>query len=225
MSANSGLLAYHGNLAVKSKYVGRMKAHVDADEIVRRVYWDGNKGCAIGCTVHSDDHGAYETELGMPEWFAHLEDTIFEGMSVGASRRFPLDLLSAIPVGFTAWDRLYHEFCAFLLRDVCKFNEAKYPAVTVARDAVISLHERWTETDNQAWVVARKAAWSAADVAAQSTRSTLSATWAAVAAAYSADLVTWSAAEAANLIVRRKARDSMGDWLIKWFAAASGVAA
>ena len=222
MSANSGLLAYHGNLAVKSKYVCRMKAHVDADEIVRRVYWDGNRGCAVGCTVHSDDHGAYETELGMPEWFAHLEETRYSRACPRRPRAGSHWICSPpYQWGLQHGIRLYHEFCVFLLRDVCKFNRDASPEVADAVDAIIRLHVQWITAEDHVWLTAR----SAADVAAQSTRSTLSATWAAVAAAYSADVVTWSAAEAASLMVRWKAHDSMGDWLIKWFAAASGVAA
>ena len=194
------LLAYHNDPETKAKYVGRMQAHQEADELIHGIYWEGGKGCAIGCTVHSDDHGAYETELGMPEWFAHLEDTIFEGMSVEVSRRFPLDLLSAIPIGLAAWDRLYHEFYAYVLRDVCEFDRVEYPDVAAAVDAVIRLHERWTKTDEQAWNAARVAARMAAE----------SASW-------SAESTTW-------MVVGSKSYDRMGDWLVKWFAAASGAA-
>ena len=71
------MLAYHNDPAVKAKYVGRMEAHMAADDLRHCIYWVNGKGCAVGCTIHSSDHAAYETELGWPEWLAHLEDSIF----------------------------------------------------------------------------------------------------------------------------------------------------
>ena len=74
------LAAYHSDPAVKRKYVGRMRAHLEADEIIHGTYWTNGKGCAIGCTIHSANHDKYETELGIPNWFAILEDHVFESM-------------------------------------------------------------------------------------------------------------------------------------------------
>ena len=226
--AEQPLIAYHGDHAVKLKYIGRVMAHQEADELIHGTYWECGKGCAVGCTVHSSDHSAYETELGMPEWLAYLEDTIFEGMSDAASRRFPLRLLSAVPVGFAEWDLLYHDFCAFLLRDICEFDRTKHPDVAAAVDAVARLHERWTETDDQAWNAAGSAARSAADSAAESAAysAVKSATWSAESAAYSAAKSTiWSARSAAASAAhsaRPAAYNRIGDWLVRRFAASSG---
>ena len=227
--AKQTLIAYHGDHAVKLKYVGRMLAHQEADEIIHRIYWEGGKGCAIGCTVHSDNHAAYETELGMPEWFAHLDDKIFEGMSDAVSRRFPLRLLSAIPVGFAEWDRLYHEFCAYVLRDICEFDKMRYYDVAVAVDAIIRLHERWTVTDDQAWTAAQSAVhstgmsagYSAAMLAGHSVA--LSATYSVERSAHSAAMsAAYSVAYSVERSTRPAAYDRMGDWLVSRFAASSG---
>ena len=241
--AEQTLIAYHGDHAVKLKYIGRVMAHQEADELVHGRYWEGGKGCAVGCTVHSSDHRAYETELGMPEWLARLEDKIFEGMSNAVSRRFPLRLLSAIPVGFAEWDRLYHDFCAFLLRDICEFDRTKYPDAAVAVDDIVRLHEQMTESDDPTWSAARSAAESAtwmaqsaalsaaeaawlaesaadaAEAAAWSTRSAAEAAWSAAEAARSA---AYSAAKSATWSARSAAYDRMGDWLVRRFAASSG---
>ena len=231
-----GLLAYHNNPAIKAKYIGRMHAHLEADDLVRGTYWKNGKGCAIGCTVHSSEHKAYETELGMPEWFARLEDKIFEGMSEPVSRQFPIDLLSVIPVGFEKWDKLYHEFCIFLLYDICEFDRAKYPDVASIVDAVIRLHEHWTKTDDQTWkaveltaqlamqaveltaqLAMQSAAWKASCVArvAQLARPT----------AYTVDSMAIAAARSAaekfdvwpGYMTWSTAYDNMGSWLIRWF--------
>ena len=244
--AEQTLIAYHGDHAVKLKYIGRVLAHQEADELIRGIYWEGGKGCAVGCTVHSSDHKAYETELGMPEWFAHLEDHIFESMSDAASCRFPLDLLSAIPVGFAEWDLLYHDFCAFLLRDICEFDRMRYSNVAVAVDAIARLHKRWTETDDQAWKAAGSAARSAADSVAMSASQSAADSAAESAAMSAADSAVRSAADSAAMSAPRSvadlaadsaamsaayltvqaaasaAYDRMGDWLVRRFAASSG---
>ena len=195
--ADQALRAYHGDPAVKAKYIARMRAHQEADELIRGTYcWKGGKGGAIGCTVHSDNHVAYETELGMPEWFALLEDDIFVGMSKAASYRFPMDILSAIPVGFAAWDNLYHKFCAYILRDVCKFDRTTFPDVAAAVDAIVRLHEQMTESDEQAWSAARLAAYESA-LTARSAADTAEMT--AGLAADAAEMTAGLAADAAEM--------------------------
>lgn len=42
--------------AVKKKYVARAKAHQKADEFVQGSYWDGKKGCCVGCLAHCDEN-------------------------------------------------------------------------------------------------------------------------------------------------------------------------
>lgn len=90
------LLAYHGKAAIKAKYLKRIRAHAKADEIVQGRYWEDGKGCAVGCTIHSGNHAAYETELGIPVEIAHLEDQIFEGLKNGAAKAWPERFLKAI---------------------------------------------------------------------------------------------------------------------------------
>lgn len=79
-------LAYKNKPSIKKKYVARVKAHRDADEIVKGIYWENGKGCAVGCTIEGRDHSKYETELGIPRILAHLEDTIFEGLPNGTPK-------------------------------------------------------------------------------------------------------------------------------------------
>lgn len=93
------LLAFHGDQQVKDHYLARVRAHEAADEIIHGFYWQEGKGCAVGCTVHSDDHLAFERELGIPRMLAKLEDRLFEGQSNGNSKTFPRRFLECIPVG------------------------------------------------------------------------------------------------------------------------------
>lgn len=110
------MLSYHGKQEVKDFYLARVRAHAAADELIHGTYWQDGKGCAVGCTVHSDDHAAYEAELGIPRILARLEDGIFEAMANGRSKQWPEQFLSAIKVGrdlSLVWPR----FAVWLLTD------------------------------------------------------------------------------------------------------------
>ena len=78
LRGNVMLIAFHGDPAVKEKYLNRVTLHERADEIIHGKYWENGKGCAVGCTVHSSKHAAFETELGIPLMLAKLEDRLFE---------------------------------------------------------------------------------------------------------------------------------------------------
>jgi len=84
---------------VKEKYLDRINAHAKADEIIKGQYWEDGRGCAVGCTIHGSNHAAYETEIGVPEWLARLEDKIFEGLPLEKAKTFPVQFLEAINVG------------------------------------------------------------------------------------------------------------------------------
>lgn len=93
------LIAFHNDPKIKAKYVARVKAHAEADEIIKGIYWQDGKGCAVGCTIEGDDHSKYEKELGIPEILARLEDGLFEEMSNKDAMKFPLRFIEAVPVG------------------------------------------------------------------------------------------------------------------------------
>ena len=103
--------AFHNDEKIKAKYLSRVRAHAAADEIIHGWYWENGKGCAVGCTVHSDQHRAYESELGIPVMLARLEDRLFEGLPNGESKLFPERFLNCIPVGAdlsrVGWQFLY----------------------------------------------------------------------------------------------------------------------
>jgi len=93
------LLTFHGDPNLKAQRIAQVRAHRIADQLVHGIYWEKGKGCAVGCTIHSNDHHAYETELGIPEELAWMEDHIFESLPNEASMMWPERFLEAIPVG------------------------------------------------------------------------------------------------------------------------------
>ena len=184
--------AFHDDPEIQKKYIGRLEKHYKLDEIVKGQYWEDGKGCAVGCTVHSNSHNCYELELGVPEWVARLEDTLFEGMPNEKAKEFPLKLLKAIPIGFENWQHIYHQLCAFVLEDICKNTDNKLVHDAICN--IITLHKTESK-DESAWSAARSAAWSAR-----------SAAWSARSAAWSAARsAAWSAARSAESAARSAA--------------------
>lgn len=90
MTDAAPLRAFHGDPAIKRKYLARILAHAKADEIVQGIGYEHNgtvRGCAVGCTLDVYDHARYPIELGLPEWIGHLEDCIHEGLPSCAPSR------------------------------------------------------------------------------------------------------------------------------------------
>lgn len=108
--------AFNGDPEIKQKYIDRVIAHQKADEIINGVYWQNGKGCAVGCTIHSGNHRAYEEELGIPMVLARLEDSIFEGLPNDIERTWPLRFLESINVGADL-SKVWPKFAIWLLTD------------------------------------------------------------------------------------------------------------
>lgn len=181
--------AYLCDPKLKDDFIKEIEWHQQQDAIVQRTYGKGSgknwRGCAVGCSIRSlnrlkhkrirtNDHAAYETELGIPEWLAHLEDTIFEGLPADKAKEWPSRFSKAIPVGADLQPVKY-QFCSFILtqniQHVLKLDipdDLKDQVVTSIR-GVLDLHQAALRTgiwDEAAAVVAAdSAAWSAASSA------------------------------------------------------------
>jgi len=119
------LLSFHCEPDLKHAVLERLKKHQLLDEIVQGTYWENGKGCLIGCALHSAHHSAFETHLGLPEWLAHLTESIFEGLPKKEAIKFPVQCIEAIPVGADL-SLVWHQFAAWLILDpdhgVHRFN-------------------------------------------------------------------------------------------------------
>lgn len=111
------LITFHGDPAIKEKYLTRLRLHRAQDEIIQGVYWENGKGCAVGCTIHASTHQAYEDELGISRIIATLEDRIFEGLPNILAKDFPIDFLEAVPVGVDI-GIVFYQFMRWLLVEV-----------------------------------------------------------------------------------------------------------
>ena len=200
--------AFHNNPLTKVKYTNRLKDHYAADEIIQGKYWENGKGCAVGCTIHSGEHLAFETELGIPQVLARLEDSIFEGLPNKLAKEFPLQLLSAINVGADL-SKVWNYFAIWLLTDAeygALLHLENKKVVQDVADAYLEditmpvTVERWKELRDSAasYYGAYYAAASAADYAANASTASSVAYYAYYATYYATSATDYSAAAYAN---------------------------
>jgi hypothetical protein len=219
------MIAFHGKQEIKDEYLNRVKSHQIADEIVKGTYWEDGKGCAIGCTIHSSDLSAYETELGIPRILARLEDGIFEKLPNHLAMIWPERFLDAITPGADlglVWPR----FAIWMMIDpkwgvaqFAKSDQSKKSIRDVANVYKIKLIGE--NISRETWTAAAAAAAAASDAAyADAAAAAAYAAYAAAAAAYAAD-----AAYAAYAIVDAAdaayATAEVADARIKWRIAQS----
>jgi len=211
--------AYHGDSALKEKFVAEMKWHREQDMILQGAAGEGEglewKGCCIACGVHSMsriegkeyeayNHKLWETLIGVPMWMAHLCESIFEGLTEEESKEFPIQFAESVQCG-TGLDSLRPAFSIFVLESI---RENARDDGKAAIDQVISLWRRigsGEEVSEEEWSAARSAAesaersaesaaWSAAESAERSAWSAAESAWsAAESAAWSAESAAWSA--------------------------------
>lgn len=236
------MLSFHNDPKIKQFYLERVRAHAVADEIWQGKYWENGKGCAVGCTVHGAEHKRYESELGLPEWLAHLEDVLFEWLTNAEAKAFPLAFLDAIPVGVSL-DRVRWQFCAFVLRE-CHDRVVSLDCSAALKNLVVNAIQGTLHVLNQAigtgqWDTAAAsdaamAARAAANAAASATETdddpgTAAAAYAASAAAYIADVTSAVAAgfahAAASAVARAVARAVASDAASAAASAAAHAAA
>jgi hypothetical protein len=204
--------AYLDKPELKEAFVKEVEKHRKADAIVQGTYGEENgswRGCAVACSLRSlailngeklhteyRDHKEYETKLGIPQWLAHLEDTLFEGMPTNDAKKWPEQFAKAINVGADLQPVKY-KFCAYLMKEnihrvlALEISDELKEQVVSAIRGVLSLHENALETgmwDESAERSAASAAWSAAKSAARS--------------------AAWSAARSAESAARSAARSA-----------------
>ena len=231
--------AFHNDIKIKQKYIERVDAHIKADNLIRGKGWENGKGCAVGCTLESYEHKQYETELGIPEWLARVEDTLFEGMNEEKSKTWPKVFLKVIPVGVDL-EQVRVPFLLIVLEQnlntLCSLGVGQefknvITCIEQTKTATIQVMEALKNggdllaAELAAELAARSAAWSA-ESAAESTawlvelaaelaaRSAESAARSARSAARSTEWSTaWSVELAAELAARSAARSTA--WLVE----------
>ena len=200
------MTAYHGDAAIKAKYLARVRAHQAADELVQGYgYWKDGKGCAVGCTIHGDDHRQCETALGIPRAIARLEDGLFERMDVAPARTWPERFLEAVPVG-ASLENVVDEFLLWLLVDeqdgVLQYAKTEQTKAAIKDGvALFGRKLRGEKIAESEWRKVRNAAFSASSsaYASASAYAAYAVAYAAYGAAYGADASAAAAAATAAI--------------------------
>jgi len=131
--------AFHGDLKIKQKYLDRVNHHIAADHLIRGKGWDGEKGCAVGCTLECYYHKAFEEKLGIPEWLACVEDALFENMTLEKSRTWPRDFLAAIEPGADL-EQVKTLYLIYVVKSTLKnFDHKRFPIAFESINHVIDL--------------------------------------------------------------------------------------
>ena len=146
------MLAFHNDPQIKDKYLSRVMAHQKADEIIKGIYWEDGKGCAVGCTIHGSDHSKYEKELGIPIILARLEDGIFESLPDDDAKLWPEKFLTAINVGADL-ESVWPKFAVWLLTDE-KYGVLQYAKDNESKKIIIKIadyYNRYKEITESEW--------------------------------------------------------------------------
>ncbi len=207
------LRAYHNDPKIKKAVINEMAKHRKADNLLQGYgYWSDGKGCAVGCLIKGSNHKEYETQFGIPEMLAHLEDTIFEGLPKKGSVKWPERFLRAIKPG-SDLSLVGYKFIYWNLTENLILKDSDSPevqeviircrkAIKQCAEAICPLTkgEPKNEKNLDAARSAASAAWSAAWNAARSAAARAAesaARSAARAAASAAESAAWSAARSA----------------------------
>ena len=162
------MLSFFNEPCLKAAVVERVKEHQRLDQIIQGTYWDGARGCAIGCVLHSGEHMAYETQLGLPVFLAYMDEHIFERLTVAESKLWPLRFIEAVPVGVDL-ELVFPRFMHWLLSDPLGMRQYANGKTLRVIDSLVTLYTRRIEGvpfDTRAAESARSAAGSAAVSAA-----------------------------------------------------------
>ena len=160
---NSPLIAYHNDPAEKAAILAQLAAHRAADELVKGKYWEYGKGCAVGCTIHGNQHSEYERLFAIPRTLAYLEDRLFEGLPNGAAQAWPERFMGAIAPGADlamVWPRFAH----WLMTEEVP-PHTKYTRSLASLAEVGGLYREWidgTKPSDDRWSAAEAAAARAA---------------------------------------------------------------
>lgn len=158
-----GLVAFHGDLAIKKKYLDRVQEHRRLDQLAKGQYYEVREGqiraCAVGCTIEGSDHSKYQSVLGIPTVLAHLEDAIFEGLPNGEAQKFPVQFLQAIKPGADL-SLVWPKFAVWLMKDLEQYAQGRQDVLDVLR-RVGELYRRVIQGEQVPVREFEEAAWGA----------------------------------------------------------------
>ena len=149
------LIAYKGDKKLKVALLKEITKHEKMDAITQGTYGkqDGQwRGCAVACSLRSlaivkkeplvekyAQHIRYETDLGISQTIARLEDRIFEGLTPKDAKTFPRKFAEAIQPGADL-SLVPARFMKWVVEDTLNnFDHAANPGAVKAVKTVVQL--------------------------------------------------------------------------------------
>ena len=196
------MMSFFGSQCLRDAVVERVREHQRLDQIAQSIYWDGSKGCAIGCVLHSGEHMAFEQQLGLPVFLAYMDEHIFEKLPLEEAKGWPLRFIEAVPVGVDL-ELVFPRFMHWLLSDPDGVRQYADARTVPIMDTIVAMYARRIEGipfDVDAARDAGAAARAAGDAA-----------WAAAwhAAGAAAVAAAWAAGDAAGAAAVRRQADCL----------------
>ena len=65
-----------------------VRHHVEHDKVQQGSYWDGFRGCFIGCLSHSGDTAKVQDKYGLPAMLQRIAENIFESLPLKEAQAF-----------------------------------------------------------------------------------------------------------------------------------------
>lgn len=224
----------------KDKLLEHLYEHQRKDAFIRGSYeeyiGEKFKGCAVGCSLQSvavelgqdidyEDHSLYESYLGVPQWLAHVEDALFEGVSADRAKKWPVEFIEAINVG-SDLDKVKTPFIIFLMEENLKtldsldlqfrnknwWIDCRNCVEQMIKAQVSAERDKIAKAESAAW----RAAWRAAESAERRAwRAAESAARVAASAASAAESAAKAAASAERSAERSAAFENYADKLLE----------
>ena len=182
----------------------KVASHIEADAVIQGEYWDGHKGCFIGCLTHSSDPKPAHERFGLPEPLLRIAESIFERLPIDDAKGFFAELPKAVGRDGKDLSRVHWAFLAEELRElpnVVADIQAVIDPVIEGMETLASGGDWSKDAAYAAANAAANAAYAAADAADYAARA---AAYAAANAALAADFVDAAAADAVS---SRRQRD------------------
>ena len=164
------MLSFHGEHKLKETTLKDAIWHQEQDKFQQGVWWEGGKGCSLGCLLHYDNrqHDIFNKASdawGLPMYLVKLQEHIFEGSTPKYALAWTARFVEVIPVGVDL-DDVCPKIAIYICESVKQYAKGFKGLETVIQ-GVIDAHIAGSEKQlaaagDAARDAARDAAWPAA---------------------------------------------------------------
>jgi hypothetical protein len=144
-----------------------VKHHVACDAIQQGCYWDGSRGCFIGCLSHSSDPAKVQDKYGLPIMLQRIAESIFESLPLKEAQAFFAAFPTAVGCDNKDLSKVGWQFLASELRSLPPQPDGITAVIepVLAGMDLLAAGQEWPAAAAAADYAVRAAAYAAADAA------------------------------------------------------------